>query len=92
MDRYRRVLFLKYELKRFLLKNLSKNETLPFCVRYYILYHKSLLVRFSSIGAQRNRCMITGRVHNVLSKPRYSRFVFRTESYHGSMPGCKKAN
>jgi len=85
-------MYLKYELKRFLLKNIAKNETLPYTSRYYLMYHKSLFIRFSTIGQQRNRCLITGRVWNVLSKPKYSRFVFRTESYHGSMPGCKKAS
>jgi len=92
MDKYRRFMFLKYEIKRFLLKNMSKNETLKYSTRYYLMYHKSMLIRFSTIGQQRNRCVITGRVHNVLAKPKYSRFVFRTESYHGSMPGCKKAS
>jgi len=71
---------------------MSKAETLPYSIRYNLLYHKVSLVRSATIGVQRNRCLVTGRVHNVLSKPKYSRFVFRTESYHGSMPGCKKAS
>lgn len=85
-------MFLKFELKRFILKSLAKNEFLSYIVRYYILYHKSMINRFSTIGEQRNRCLRTGRVWNVISKVKYSRFIFREEAYHGSMPGFKKAS
>ena len=55
-------MFLKHELKRLILKSIAKNETMPYAVRYGALFHKNQLIRFSTIGEQRNRCVITGRV------------------------------
>lgn len=55
-------MFLKYELKRLILKSVTKNETIPYSVRYGALFQKNQLIRFSTIGAQRNRCVLTGRV------------------------------
>lgn len=92
MDKYRRQLFLKFELKRLLLKTITKNESNFYAVRMFSVYKKSILIRVSSKIEQRNRCVITGRVFNVLKKTKYSRFVFRLESYIGNMPGCKKAS
>jgi hypothetical protein len=62
LDNYRRKMFLKYELKRLILKSISKNEATPYAVRYQALFYKNQLIRFSTIGSQRNRCVITGRV------------------------------
>lgn len=62
LDNYRRKMFLKYELKRLILKSVTKNETIPYSVRYGALFQKNQLIRFSTIGAQRNRCVLTGRV------------------------------
>jgi small subunit ribosomal protein S14 len=91
LDNFRRQLFLKNEIKKLLLKSVAKNGTLPRTARHYANYYKNRLIRFSTIGAQRNRCVITGRVWNVLKKTRYSRFIFRLEAYDGFMPGCRKA-
>jgi small subunit ribosomal protein S14 len=91
LDNYRRKMFLKFELKRLILKSITKNETIPYTARYSALFQKNQLIRFSTIGAQRNRCVITGRVWNVLKKTKYSRFVFRNEAYDGHMPACRKA-
>lgn len=91
-DKYKRQIFVKYELKRLLLKSAIKNESLPYYARYISMFYKSKITRFSTIGEQRNRCVISGRVWNVLKKTKCSRFVFRTEAYHGNMPGCKKAS
>lgn len=68
-----------------------RNESSTYMARSYALYNKSLIIRFSSKVEQRNRCVVTGRVHNVLKKTQYSRFVFRTEAYIGNMPACRKA-
>lgn len=84
-------MFLKFELKRLILKSITKNEMIPYAARYNALFYKNQLIRFSTIGAQRNRCVLTGRVWNVLKKVKYSRFVFRTEAYDGHMPACRKA-
>lgn len=90
-DSFRRKMFLKFELRRLILKSISKNESISYIVRYNALFAKSRLSRFSTIGHHRNRCVVTGRVWNVLKRTKYSRFVFRTEAYDGHMPGCRKA-
>jgi len=92
IDKYRRRVFLKYELKRLVLKSVTKSESLPYAVRYFALYKRNHVLRFAAVIEQRNRCIVTGRVWNVLQKVRYSRFFFRTEAYHGNIPGCRKAS
>jgi small subunit ribosomal protein S14 len=92
IDNFKRKLFIKFELKKKVLKGLIKNDLTPFAYRYYALYNKSKFIRFSTIGQQRNRCVLTGRAHSVVKKAHYSRFVFRTESYNGNIPGCRRAS
>ena len=84
-------MFLKFELKKLILKSITKNEMIPYAIRYNALFSKTQLIRFSTVGAQRNRCVVTGRVRNILKKTQYSRFVFRVEAYDGNMPACRKA-
>jgi hypothetical protein len=62
LDNYRRKMFLKFEIRRLLLKSITKNESLSYAVRHSALYSKNKLIRFSTIAEQRNRCVITGRV------------------------------
>ena len=44
LDNFRRKLFLKNELKRFILKSIIKNTNIPITYRYFALYNKSKLV------------------------------------------------
>ena len=50
------------------------------------------LPRISSKVFITHRCAFSGRVWSVNRKTRYSRFLFRTESYDGNIPGCRRAS
>ncbi len=92
LDNFRRKLFLKNEIKKNVLKSLIKNSRLPISYRYLALYNKSKLMRLSSISQQKNKCVRTGRRWSVVSISKYSRFLFRTESIKGNLPGIKRAS
>lgn len=92
MDNMKRKIFLKYEIKKIVLKGLKKNSKLPFTYRYYAFYQLIKTPRWSTIGQVVNRCAVTGRALSVKKKTHYSRFFFRTEAYKGHLPGFKRAS
>lgn len=92
IDKLKRKIFIKYELKRFMLKNILKNNYISNINKYYAFYRKIKLKRWSTIGQQVNRCHKTGRQWSVNKLTRYSRFKFRTESYQGKIPGFSRAS
>ena len=92
LDNLRRKLFVKNELKKILLKSIIKNTKLPLSYRYFALYNKSKLLRFSSITQQKNKCVINVRTWSTVKLTRYSRFLFRTESNKGNLPGFRRAS
>lgn len=92
VDNFRRKLFLKNELKKFILKSLIKNNNVPLTYRYFALYNKSKLARASSLTQHKNKCVRTGRVWSTVKNVNYSRFLFRTESNKGNLPGFRRAS
>lgn len=92
IDNLKRKLFLKSEIKKIILKGIIKNTFLPRTYRYFALYNKSKLSRLGTIVQQKNKCVRTGRVWSTVKLTRYSRFVFRTESYNGNLPGFRRAS
>lgn len=92
LDNFKRKLFLKQQLKNILLKSFLVNKNLPLSYRYLAFFEKIKIKRWAKIIQQRNRCIVTGRVHNVLRNTKYSRFVFRSESYAGNLPGFRRAS
>ena len=92
VDIFRRKLFLKNELKKIILRSIIKNNNISLIYRYYALYNKSKLYRFSSISQQKNKCVETGRIWSTVKKTQYSRFFFRVESNVGNLPGFKRAS
>ena len=92
LDNFKRKIFLKNELKRLILKSIIKNENLPNTYRYFALFNKNKLIRTSSHIQHQNRCVRTGRIWSISKLTQYSRFVFRTSSYNGNLPGFKRAS
>nr|ASY95705.1 ribosomal protein S14 [Paraurostyla sp.] len=92
LDYFRRKLFLKNEFKKKILKGILNNRYLPFSYRYLAFWNKSKLTRLSSSTKIQNRCVKSGRVWSVKKITRYSRFIFRIESYKGNLPGFKRAS
>lgn len=92
VDNFKRKLFLKYELKKILLKSIQFNSRIPMTYRYFSFYQKIKTPRWSTLIQIVNRCSVTGRALSVSKKTHYSRFVFRTHSYRGDLPGFKRAS
>lgn len=92
LDSIKRKLFLKNQIKKILLKSIICNKNLPLSSRYLGYFEKIKEKRWTTLIRQRNRCTVTGRVHAVNSKTGYSRFVFRTETYKGNLPGFRRAS
>ena len=91
-DNLKRQLYVRSELRHLLLTSFLKNTNTPLAVHHYMLFKKTRLQRFSSRIQHRNRCVVSGRQWNVLHKTQYSRFVFRKESYEGTIPGLRRAS
>lgn len=92
IDNLKRKLFLKHELKKIILRSIIKNDLLPRTYKYFALYNKSKLIRRGAISQQRNKCIKTGRMWYLVKSTQYSRFIFRTESYKGHLPGFSRAS
>jgi len=92
MDKLKRHVFLKNEIKRFILKSLIKNGELPLIYRYYMFYTKIKMQRLGTLPQIVNRCSRTGRSMSVTKKTHFSRFILRKESYAGNLPGFKRAS
>lgn len=92
LDQYRRRQFLKSELKKKILKSIIKNTYITNSVRYFAFYNYTLMTRSSSVTQTRNRCVVSGRKWMIIQKTRYSRFVFRKESYMGNLPGLSRGS
>lgn len=91
-DILKRKIFLKYELKKIILKSIIKNTEMQYAYRLLARYHKNFVPRRASINQQVNKCFLTGRPWYVNKYTRYSRFKFRLESYKGNIPGFKRAS
>ena len=92
VDRYKRKIFLKKELKRLLLKSIKINKNATLSRRYLAAYLLSRQPRFSASTFSNNRCTISGRVWSVNGKTGYGRFVFRTKAYNSELPGFRRAS
>lgn len=62
VDKYKRKLFLKHEIKKTLLIALKKSKKVNYLNRYRSSFYLSLSPQLSSRIQLRNRCVFTGRV------------------------------
>ena len=62
MDKYKRRIFIKKELKRAILKSIKINRNTSLSRRYLATYLLAKQPRFSSYNFYNNRCTVTGRV------------------------------
>jgi ribosomal protein S14 len=83
---------LRYELKKFLLKSLIRNQKIRVQYKYRIVFDRNQYPRYANVNQFVNRCHDTGRARSVNRKTRYARFKFRTESYQGNLPGFTRAS
>ena len=91
-DKKRRFLYSKYELKRLELLSLIQDLTVSKEIRYKSLQELNRLPRNSSPIRIKNRCVLTGRGHSVLSFCSLSRLKFRELAAQGILMGVTKAS
>lgn len=92
IDILKRKSFIKFEIKRKILKSVKRSHVVPIWRRYYSSYLLTKLPRITSKTISSNRCVISGRVWSVNKKTNYNRFIFRTETYSSNIPGCSRAS
>lgn len=61
LDNLRRKTFIKYEIKKKILRSIIKNTSLQNIYRYYAYFNFIKICRYSLITKQKNRCTVTGR-------------------------------
>lgn len=61
MDKLKRKLFIKQEIKKKILKSILKNSYLPLSYRYFAYFLKIRINRKNNYIQQINRCVKTGR-------------------------------
>ena len=90
LDKIRRKSFIKFELKKTLLKSIENTTDLSLSQKHLASYKKVLLPRSSSITRMVNRCTVSGRKYSTLKKYELSRFNFRHHSNEGFLPGLRR--
>jgi ribosomal protein S14 len=91
-DQKRRNLYAKYEIKRFILKSMIRDLSLPKNLRFQSINELSKLPRNSSLGRIKNRCTQTGRSKSNYKMFKISRITFRELALKGLLPGVTKAS
>lgn len=91
-DANKRKFFLKFELKRSLLKSLKLNKITKLSNSYSASFYLLKLSKFSSKSHPKGRCIISGRSKAIDKKTGLSRFFFRKEVYKSNIPGLKRAS
>jgi len=92
LDKRKRQLYKKYELKRLICKAFLLNKNLSDELRKKRLQELSKLSRNSSITRIRNHCILTGRTKGTLRKFKLSRISFRELASEGSLMGVFKCS
>jgi ribosomal protein S14 len=90
-DKSKRKLFFDSEIKRVILKSITRNQNLTNRIRWVAnLYLSDMLVNSSKVR-QVNRCIITGRKSKVRGCYKFSRLVFLRMVRNGLISGLKKS-
>lgn len=91
-DKFNRNYVYKYELKRFILKNVMKNRKLLIDIRCKALLELSKMSKMSSSIYFSNRCIFTGRRKRINKLYSFSRIMFLKFARYGFVNGLKKAS
>jgi ribosomal protein S14 len=89
-DEIRRIMFLKKELKRLLLKSILKNQQISPKIRGFALYKLQSENVFYS--RQKNFCVLTGKSGSVLKLTNTSRQMLNKLAQEGSLINIKTNN
>jgi small subunit ribosomal protein S14 len=91
-DKKRRILVLKYEQKRTILKYILSNRKLSADIRWQAGIDLAGFPSNSSKTKLKNRCILTGRSNSINRSFRLSRIMLRDFANSGSISGLKKSS
>ena len=92
LDLFRRKSFVKFELRKTLLKANLKLQSQPLIRKYNLQFKLVTIPHIASRNKLQNRCITSGRNKNVIRRIRSSRFVFRHKAHFAYLPGCRRAS
>lgn len=91
-DNFNRMLFLKFELKKKLLKSISYNQHIDKSLQLIAQTNLDKHIKNSSITRIHNRCTKTGRSRGVYRDFKLSRISLRLSCLNGDFPGITKSS
>jgi ribosomal protein S14 len=89
-DKYKRHKFLKYEIKKKILKSIKISKNIPIFFKYKASYYNTFLSKSTSKTFYNNRCVISGRIWGSNKNTNFSRFILRKKGYKTDIPGLKR--
>ena len=92
LDNFKRVIYIKYELKKLVLLSVEKNKHTLYEVNIYTKYKLLELPNIQLQIKQNNRCVQSGRYFSVTKYLRLSRFFFRYNIRKHLLLGWKRTN
>jgi ribosomal protein S14 len=92
LDNYKRQVYIKYKLKRILLKSGKITKKNPIFRKYLYYINLIKLPNVSSVSFSNNRCTSKGRIWGTNKKTSLGRFVLRQEIYASVIPGFRRAS
>lgn len=92
LDNYRRQIYIKYKLKKTLLKSAKITKKSPLFRKYLYYINLIKLPNASSVSFINNRCTQEGRVWGTNKKTSLGRFTLRTSIYSSNIPGFRRAS
>ena len=91
-DRKIRLVFLKYEIKKIILKSLLYNETFIFYKKFFFDFKFKKFTFKSSISRYRTSCMFLGNSRAIIQPFKLSRHACKKYAALGFIVGLKKSS
>nr|APW82370.1 ribosomal protein S14 [Urostyla grandis] len=88
----RRLFFLKYEMRRRLLKTMINSSQIKHMPRLHAKYLFSRLPRLARLPQSHARCLVSGRARGVNTRYGMSRFAFRRLANGGNIANVSRGS
>lgn len=92
IDNFKRKLYLKYVVKKYMLGALIRSRHVSLSRRYLAYFYLIRLPKISAKTTSNKRCVLSGRVWSVNKKTGLSRFELRREVYKSNIPGFRRSS
>lgn len=88
-DQLTRLYYIKFELKRLILKSIIQNKNTKPIIRGFALYKKTYLYKKGSIAKQNSICILRGRSRGVWKFSQLSRHAMIKLGVYGGLQNTK---